>query len=442
MIRALRQRDFALLWLGGLISMAGDWVLIIGLPIYIFLLTHSVLQTSLMVVAGRAPSIIFSSLAGVLIDRWDRKRTLIVTNLLLAVALLPLALVVSPDLLWIIYAVLVVETVLESFVLPAQNALIPVLVSEETLVSANSLNSVGSNVARLGGPALGGLVAAKFGLNGIVVADAASFLLAALLIGLIASKHTRAAHLVPTHQAEEMSRRGSRLLRGIREWVDGLRLIGRERVLLVVLGAFAITSLGEGVMGALYPIFVNVILHGEALQIGELMSAQAVGGLLGGLIAGWVGHRMLSRKVIGCSAVLFGLLDLAIFNVPGLLASVGVPIFAIEIGLFIAVGLPAIGMSTGTLTLVQAKSPDAYRGRVFGILGMLMGLLGVVGTLLAGFFTDRLGVVTMLNIQGAGYVVAGLLLLTLLPSKLHVPASTPLEEPALIPMPETITPGA
>jgi predicted MFS family arabinose efflux permease len=73
---------------------------------------------------------------------------------------------------------------------------------------------------------------------------------------------------------------------------------------------------------------------------------------------------------------------------------------------------------------------------------MLMGLLGVVGTLLAGFFTDRLGVVTMLNIQGAGYVVAGLLLLTLLPSKLHVEASTSLMEPALIPMPETITPGA
>jgi MFS family permease len=441
MIRALCQRDFALLWLGGLVSMAGDWVLAIGLPIYIFLLTHSVLQTSLMVVAGTAPRIIFGSVAGVLVDRWDRKRTLIMMNLLLAVALLPMALVVTPDLIWIIYAVLVSETIFESFVSPAQNALIPVLVPEDLLVSANALNSVGSNVARLGGPALGGLVAAVYGLNGIVVADAVSFVLAALLIGLISSLHKRPAQLATAHQAAHSAHEGSALLRGVREWLDGLRLIGRERILLVILGAFAISALGEGVMGALYPIFVNVILHGEALQIGELMSAQAIGGLLGGLVAGWVGSRMISRKVIGCAGILFGLIDLVIFNVPGLLPTVGVPIFSIEVGLFIVVGLPVIGMSTGSLTLLQAKSPDAYRGRVFGLMGVMMGLLGVAGTLLAGFFTDRLGVVPMLNIQGAGYVVAGLLLLTLLPRDLQVETSAPAAEPAVAATPEIFTPG-
>ena len=93
----------------------------------------------------------------------------------------------SADLVWIVYLVAFVAGTIEQFFLPAQNALLPRLVAEERLVSANSLISVSSNLARLIGPALGGLIAARLGLNGIVLIDAISFLLAALLIAGIAS---------------------------------------------------------------------------------------------------------------------------------------------------------------------------------------------------------------------------------------------------------------
>jgi MFS family permease len=429
MIKVLQQRDFALLWLGGLISLTGDWILTVGLPIYVFLLTRSVLATGLAFLASRVPAIVLGSVAGVFVDRWDRKRTMVIANILLAVALLPLLLVRSVDLVWIVYAISAVESVLEQFVSPAQNALIPALVTEERLVAANSLNAFSSNLARLGGPAVGGVVAAVWGLRGIVLGDAVSFALAALLIAGISARRARRADVPPEVGA---GKHGSSLGRLLREWADGMRIILGERVLVVLFLAFAISNLGEGVFSTLYPIFVNRVLHGVALQIGELMSAQAVGGLLGGVAAGWIGARLLSRRLIGISAVVFGAIDLAIFNapalLPGALAALApqwqVPIFTFEIGLFVAVGIPGIWVSTGGLSLLQTSASDAYRGRVFGVLGAVFALLNVAGIVAASTLTDRLGVVTMLNIQGSGYIAAGVLLLALLPRNPAIPEPT------------------
>jgi MFS family permease len=433
MIATLRNGSFTRLWLGGLISLIGDWALNIGLPLYIFLLTGSILALSLTLLAASLPPILFGSLAGVFVDRWDHKRTMVVTNLLLALSLLPLLLARSADLVWIVYLVAFVAGTIEQFFLPAQNALLPRLVAEERLVSANSLISVSGNLARLVGPALGGLIAARFGLSGIVLVDAASFLLAALLIAGIAS--TRAAQQpapVAAYAAPiEREKRG--IVHILREWIAGLRVIGAERTLAVLLTLFAIMSLGEGVFGVLYPVYVYQALHGGTLEVGELMSAQAVGGLIGGVLVGALGARMMSRWAIGFCAALFGLIDLAIFNAPTLVpgaqtllgAEFGVPLFWIVVGLFVAVGIPGIGSMTGMQSLLQARSPDAYRGRVFGVLGALTGLLRLIGVVIAGIVTDQLGLITVLNIQGFGYVTAGLLAVLLLPARRRAPVAIP-----------------
>src|SRR5262249_827715 len=157
----------------------------VGLPIYVFLLTHSVLVLSIALLAVSVPNILLGSVAGVFVDRWDRRRTLVVTNVLLALGLAPLLLVRTPADAWIVYLVAFVESCLEQFSVPAKNALLPTLVGEEQVVPANSLNSVSSNLARLVGPALGGVIAGAFGLLGIVLVDAASFLFAALLAAFI-----------------------------------------------------------------------------------------------------------------------------------------------------------------------------------------------------------------------------------------------------------------
>lgn len=430
MIAALRNRSFACLWLGGLISVAGDWVLMVGLPIYVYVLTRSVLLTSFMLLASAIPNVLLGSLAGVFVDRWNRKRTLIGANLLLALGLLPLLLVTSTERVWIVYAVAVFEAVVEQFSAPAQNALVPMLAGENRLVAANSLNSLSNSLARLVGPGIGGAIAGFFGLNGIVAGDALSFLVAAGLFLLIAVPRSSpsGAEVMIAGEAGD----GSPLWRVLGEWRDGVRVIVSDRVLVVLLGMFAVTALGEGVFGVLYPIFVYRVLHGGALQIGELMSAQAIGGLLGGMLVGWAGKRVMSRWAIGLGEIAFGLIDLVIFNSPAFF-----PAFWLTVGLFVAVGIPGVGASTGSQSLLQARAPSAYLGRVFGALGTIMGLMLLLGTITAGVVTGHFGVVPVLNIQGAGYVVAGLLLLLLLRcTRTPSAPSGAAAPPAIAPAPE------
>jgi MFS family permease len=442
MIATLRNGNYTRLWLGGLISLIGDWALNVGVPIYIFLLTGSVLALSITLLAASLPPVLFGSLAGVFVDRWDHKRTMVVTNVLLALGLLPLLLVRSADLVWIVYLVAFVEGTIEQFFVPAQSALLPRLVTEERLVSANSLISVSSNLARLIGPALGGLIAARLGLNGIVLIDAASFLLAALLIAGIASPRTVPLTATASEAPIEQEKRG--IAHVWREWVAGLRVIAGERTLAVLLTLFAIMSLGEGVFGVLYPVYVYQALRGGAQEIGTLMSAQAVGGLIGGLLVGWAGARMMSRWAIGVCAALFGLIDLAIFNAPTLApfgeslagTQIGVPVFWIIVGLFVAVGIPGIGAMTGMQSLLQARAPDAYRGRVFGALGAVMGLLRLIGVVIAGLVTTDANLIIVLNIQGFGYVAAGLLAILLLPARR--PARAPVAAASAVPAPEQL----
>src|SRR5581483_2896085 len=105
MLQLLRHRDFALLWWAGLISLAGDWVLMVGLPLYVYKVTGSTLATGGMLVAAILPALLLGSVAGVFVDRWDRRATLIVADLLLALGLLPLLLVHAHGQLWVVYLV-------------------------------------------------------------------------------------------------------------------------------------------------------------------------------------------------------------------------------------------------------------------------------------------------------------------------------------------------
>jgi MFS family permease len=137
MLTTLRQRNFGLLWLGGLISMLGDWALLTALPFFIYERTGSALAASGMLIAYVAPGLLFGSLAGVFVDRWDRRRTLIAANLLRAPLLLLLLLVRSPDWFWLVYVVAFAEATIGQFFTPAENALLPLLVGEERLMTAN-----------------------------------------------------------------------------------------------------------------------------------------------------------------------------------------------------------------------------------------------------------------------------------------------------------------
>lgn len=401
MFSLLRQRNFSLLWFGGLISMMGDWALMIGLPIYVYQLTGSALATSGAFLAGRLPNLLIGPAAGVFVDRWDRRRTMVVSNVLLALGIAPLLLVRTPETVWIVYLVMFWQSTVAQFFNPAENALLPQLVGEEHLIEANSLNALNNNLARLFGPALGGFAAALAPLYGIVLLDVFSFVLAGILIALITG-----AYRPESAPAAPKAGVWAQFWHELRE---GLAHIRRDRRIQVIFGLMAITSIGEGVFSVLFVVFVNQVLQGGALEIGWLMSAQAVGGLLGGVLIGRFGKLIPPYLLIGGGSIVFGLLDLAIFNYP-----VFFPGFALAIILFVLVGVPGAGAMTGITTMLQTAVGDAYRGRVFAVFGTVTALTGMAGTALAGFLGDRVGVITVLNIQGFGYVLAGAVALLLL----------------------------
>jgi MFS family permease len=401
----LRQRDFLLAWLGGLISMMGDWVLFIALPIYIYQLTDSALATSGMFVAGLLPSLLLGSFAGVFVDRWDRKRTMIASNLVLA-AIVPLLLLLrSDEWVWIAYVVSFAQASVGQFFRPAENAFLPRLVADEHLLAANSLNALNNNLARLAGPAVGGALMASFGLQVVAIVDAVSFLAAAALVSLI---HTSGKADPAPGQTVDTAQTAWRRIWS--EWAEGIGLLRRHRVIGTLLAIDAVSALGEGVFSVMFVVWVHDVLKGGSEELGWLMSAQAVGGLLGGALLGSVIHRFSPARIFAIGSIVFGILDLALFNYP--LYVSGIWIGIVLIGL---VGIPTIGVGAGFMTLLQQAVKDAYRGRIFGIRGSLAALLQLVGTLIGGALGGVTGPIVLLNIQGGSYVLVGILALVLLP---------------------------
>jgi MFS family permease len=414
MLQTLRQRNFCLLWFAGLISFIGNWTLIIALPVFIYELTESALAVSLMLICSTIPSITMSSIAGVFVDRWERRRTMVITNLLLGLVLLILMLVRSSEHLILIYIVVFLKSVIGQFFGPAENAMLPLLVGEEHLVAANALNALNNNLARLIGPAVGGLVMSVAGLQGVVLFDVITYLLAAFLIMLI----TVTSH---PQRDQTLSLPASGWLSNLRhEWVEGMHLAKDSSMLRLLFVVSAITAIGEGIFGVLLVPFVSNILKGEALQMGWLMSAQAVGGILGGVVIARISGKVISLRALALYCTVFGIIDLVIFNY-----SRWFPGIEIALALFIIVGVPAVGVGAGFNALLQSGVEDRYRGRIFGTLEMVISLFSLLGMIAAGTLSDHLGIVTVINVQGCGYIVAGALFLIAFWQQIKPAASTP-----------------
>lgn len=405
MLSILRQRNFTLLWFGSLISLTGDWLLRIGLPVYIYILTGSALQTGIMFIAGNIP-MLFSSFAGVLVDRWDRRRTMIVGNLLQAGGLLPLLIVHNQSGLWIIYAVQFFEACLSIVTLPAESALIPLLVSEEFLIPANSLRSVSQSASRLLGAAAGGLLIGILGLGGIALVDSLSFLFVGLMLVLIRMP-ALPLHMPVLPPAEQPTSTITTHWKSLfQEWREGILLIFQQRSLKVIFFVIALQSIGEGVFGVLIVVFVEHVLGYGASVYGFLSSIQAIGSLAGGFLIGNLGTRFTPARLLGICLAIFGLIDLIIIDIPFVIPG----LFIIGL-LFALVGIPGTGIVVGANSLLQTLVENKIRGRVFGAFLAIEGLAGLAGMGLASLFGDRLGVTLMLNIQGGVYILAGLLVL-------------------------------
>jgi MFS family permease len=351
--------------------------------------------------------VLLGSFAGVFVDRWDRKRIMVVTDLARALLLLPLLL--GPDHLALLYTIGAVQGTLGLFFVPAEGALLPTLVGDQQLVSANALTSLSQNLGMLIGPALGALLYAQVGLGGAALVDAASYVGSALLIGLIAADARPARAATPAT--------GSAWTRMLADWRAGLRFVRHDRALSVLFVTFAFNGVAEGVFLALglAPLVLDV-LGGTAAQVGWLGTAQAIGGLLGGLALARVGQRAANRWLVGGGVLGLGLADLLTFNVRRV-AGAGLPAVGVAMGFMTLAGFPAVASGAGRQALVQTQAEDAYRGRVFGALRASGGVAMLLGLALGGVFGDIIGLVPVLSASAVLRMLGGMLALGLLPGR-------------------------
>jgi Na+/melibiose symporter-like transporter len=392
-----RHRDLRLVLSAELISQSGDWILITGLLYRVYVLTGSTVASALTMLSAFLPQVLLGPIAGVFADRWDRKLTMILADFLLAAGLLPLVAVHGRGQIWIVLAVLIWEGAVQQFFSPAQLAMIPRLVPEDQLVGANALSGQATDLSRLAGSALGGIIAATSGITGVTLADAASFLASAALLALIRTSGAieRNEHLASAGRIAAIGR----------DLADGLRLAASNRMLRALMTFGLVTGLGEGVVATLAAPFVRQVLHGSSQEFGLFLAAQAIGGLAGGALAVWIGPRAPAARLLTCGAIAVGVLDLAIFLYPlGYVAA-----WPAVTGI-VLVGLPVALFMAGLMTLYQQNAPDAYLGRVFGAYAATQGIAMLAGTLAGGLLARPLGVIAVISAQGAAYLIAGLVM--------------------------------
>jgi MFS family permease len=384
----LRQRNFGLLWWAGLISLTGNWILAVALPVHVLRLTGSPAAVSAVVAAGLAGNLLFGTVAGAYVDRWDRRRVVVAVNVLQTVTVLPLLLADDPGRVWIVALVAFASSALTQFFNPAENALLPQLVPPQQLTAANSLNSLNNNLGRLIGPALGGLAVTTIGLTGAALLDAVSYAVAAVLCGLITGRY-RAKGAQPRRHL-------------LRELAEGLSEAGRNRIVRGIFVLIAVIMVGEGMMSTLFAVFVTRSLGGGGEELGWFMSAQAIGGITGSLLATRVVRVFRPVPFIAASFTVTGVINLIIFNYP----RVSTQIWPLLV-FFVLVGIP-VGIHVVALwTLFQGQTPDRLRGRAFSAIWTGGALAGILGAAVAGWLGATVSAVNVMTAQTLLLMSAG-----------------------------------
>jgi len=409
------NRNFRLLWLAQIVSELGDWFYAIAIYSLLLELTGSAKSIGLAYVLQVLPQFFVSPAAGVLNDRMSRKRVMILSDWARAVIVSGMLLVRSPSLVWLVYLLLLLETIGWAFFEPGRSAVVPVIAREEELLAANALSSVTWSVNLAIGAGLGGLFAAFLGREAVFLLNAASFLGSAALI--------RAMRFSEAHLSQARPFR-PRDLADFSPFLEGARYMVKDRRLLSTL----LVKGGLGLMGTnwvLLPLFGERIFPVGSDQLGArragmlgmslLMGSRGVGALLGPLIGGYcLGRRSRGLRLgifLGFLAGAAGYLWLS--AAPSLLWASAAVILAHAGGSTIWV------FST---TLLQEQTEDRYRGRVFSADYALLSLTVSLVSYLAGVWIDLgAGVRTLAALTGA---------VSLLPAALWVLAQRFWREPA------------
>jgi MFS family permease len=383
--KAFRNRAFVLLWSGETISTFGDAFFNIAVLWLVYTQSNSILQTAMIQVIWHLSDVLFGPLAGVLADRWDRKRIMVVTNVLAAAVVGTVATImgihgqVAPI---IIFVTVFLLNSLTTFLAPARFSVMPTVVGRDLLATAAGLFSTAGQVAMLVGQALAGVLIAAVGAVWAVAVDAISFLLVALCIAgaRIPTQLTQPTQPAASHEHKTL----------LHELVDGWRAIAAQPLVQALVWLSLLINVAS-FMGPLYPALVHQRLHGGAAMYGTLQAMGVVGGLVGGALVGTLERRVGAGPLLVAGWSLAGVCTLGIAMLTWL------PLVAI-LSAALVFGMAVGGVSLGAL--MQGLIAEHYLGRVAGITRALSVVAIPFSTLAAGWLADVLGAAPVFAIGG------------------------------------------
>jgi MFS family permease len=386
MIEALRVPDFRRLWLARLVSQLGTWLLVVAVPAYVFELTGSVAATGLTMAAEYLPPLLLGPIAGVLVDRWDRRRVMIAADLFRTVAVAMLLLVHSSHDLWLVYAALVAENVGAVLFRPAAQAHTPAVVGTgTTLSSANAVNGATDGAVRLIGAPLGGALFAVAGFTPLVLVDAATYLVSAVFVGLTARRALTSA--------------GSK--ESIRQGLAFIRHCPVVRSLLLVSTVFLAAN--ACLSALLIPYGITVL--GGSTQIGLVISALGVGFLIGAPVMRVLVDRLSAGHLLGGSLAVTGL------GFVGLFTSRTLPM---ALGMAVVIGLAGSVTLGATQTTMQRATPGEVLGRTSAAMFTAEAAATLFGALAGPALAAASSVTWTAVLAGATAALCGLLAVVLL----------------------------
>lgn len=384
-----QYKSFRVFWLGFTFSAIGDAMTRIALIWFVYQSTGSPQALGGLLLAYTGPVVFGGLLAGWLLDRFDRRMVMLIDNAFrgIVVASVPLSYFLGHLALWHIYLVAAVYGCLTMITLAGGPSLVPSLIPQKQLATANSLEMLSYTLSGVVGPPVAGFLIARFGAPSVVVIDALSYAAFALALTRV--------HFLAEHNTKEKGA-GKTTYR----LKDAFSLLLQDKVLLATTLMFMVFNIGEGFLAVWLPLFSDRVLRGGPELYGVLLGALAAGEVAGSMLAGSL-ILPLSLGVLICIAQMLSGISLSILLL-------GPSTWWTITGLAL-LGAFSAPMTVWAQTLRMQIIPEQLRGRTFALLRTLMQSSGPLASAGAGVLLLAVGIPTMIGLSAILIGVPGVL---------------------------------
>jgi len=375
---ALSHRNFRLFFLGQAVSLSGTWMQTVAQGWLVLQLTNSPFFVGLVSAVGSLGVLLFTLYAGVVADRVDKRRTVVLTQTLQMLEAFALAVLVWTKTVtvgWVI-ALAALFGIVNAFDIPTRQSFLVEMVGKEDLLSAIALNSSLFNATRVFGPALAGVLIGAWGVGVCFFLNGVSYL--AVIWGLLAMRLPPHAPR-PAHESAWV---------GFQEVVRFIR--GDRRIATLVVQTALLSIFGFPFL-VMMPVFARDVLRAGASGYGALMAAVGIGAMLGALMIAVYSRRVPKGRLLIAGGVAFGVLV-------GLFALSRV--FVLSVGLLALAGCAMIVNNALTNTTLQTLVPDQLRGRVMGFYSFVFVGMAPLGAFQAGVFAEHAGAPAAVAVGG------------------------------------------